>query len=504
MKQFNKMEKSWIMYDWANSVYYTIISVIFPIYFVIPVLYGGYGGTDSQWAFGTSIATLIAAILAPILGALADYEGMKKKLFTLFLSIGLLFTASLVFFNNPAVVVTGYIISYIGITCTILFYDSFLTDVTTVDKMDKLSSWGFAMGYIGGSTIPPVICMAMLMTMSNFLLAIKISIAMTVIWWGLFTIPFLRNVQQTHSLGKVKAGVAGDAFRNIWETLKSLVKRKGLFLFVLAYFFYIDGVHTVISVSTPYATQAGIAPAMLLVAVLAIQIIACVFSIFTAKLSEKFKPLSLILIGVAIYTVICFSAFYLGNSLEATDPYANNALVGAYGQKTIDAAHDLWLAGDVELSTLDSEGKAEIKAYFESVAEAQALYDAGDTELSSVAAEIREGVLSNESAMSTAVVLFWFNCFLIGTAQGGIQAISRSYFSKLVPPEKSNEYFGFFDIFGKFAAVLGPTLYGVFAVATGRSSYGMFSLVVLFIIGGLILIFGRKTMDGEVRTEEAQ
>lgn len=236
-KRFTKTEKSWIMYDWANSVYATnILAVIFPIYF------GNVcqqNGADNLvlWSYGTSAATFIVAILAPILGALADHKGHKMRLFAGFLAIGVVFTLCSALFDQYQMLLVGYVISHIGFSGSCLFYDSFLTDVTTNERMDRVSSWGYAMGYIGGSTIPFIISIVILvvMGMSN-MLAFKLVIVLTSLWWAIFSIPFLKNVRQIYYIQPQK-NLLRSTFSNLLHTAKSIFSHKKILLFMLAYFF---------------------------------------------------------------------------------------------------------------------------------------------------------------------------------------------------------------------------------------------------------------------------
>ncbi len=424
--RFTRTEKSWILYDWANSVYATnIMAAIFPIYFTSVC---GQDTTGLQWwGYGTSIATLVVALLAPLLGALGDYKGMKKKLFSFFVLFGVLFTLLMAVFDIWQLLLTGYILSYIGFAGSCLFYDSFLTDVTTRGRMDKVSSWGYAMGYIGGSTIPFLISIGILlaMGMSNPA-AVKLCVVLTSVWWGIFSIPMLKNVKQKYYIEKKKAHVVSDAFRNICSTFRDIFKNKGIFLFMIAYFFYIDGVNTVIHMSTSYGETLNLDQTGMILALLVTQVVAVPCSILFGRLSKRFGSLPMILSAIVLYFCICVLGFYMGFSVE------------------------------------NAGGSAE------SIANAQ--------------------------------ILFWIMAFLVGTVQGGIQALSRSHFGKLVPPAKSNEYFGFFDIFGKFATVMGPLLISVITAATGRSSLGILSLILLFAAGAGILFFGRA----KIRQAEQQ
>ena len=417
--RMSRNEKNWILYDWANSVYATIImTAIFPIYFTNAANSSGQSG-DYWWSIATSVAMAVVAISAPLIGAFADFRGYKKKLFTFFFVIGLLFTLLTAFTDNWILLLLGYAISHVGFSGSCLVYDSFLPDITTNDRMDKVSSYGFAFGYIGGSTIPFLISIALITFGEKIgidsVMAVKISIIITVLWWGLFTLPFLKNVTQKHGIEKPKTNPVQETFLGIGKTLENIFKNKKIFYFILAYFFYIDGVGTIISMSTSYGTALGLDSTGMILALLVTQLVAFPFSILFSILSKKFGSLKILICAVFLYLCICILGFIMGFGIE-------------------------------------------------------------------------EGFLS----LAEALILFWILAVLVGTVQGGIQAISRSYYGKLVPPDNAGEYFGFFDIFGKFAAVLGPALYALTIDLTGRSSFAILSIILLFVMALLILLIGRK------------
>ena len=417
-KKFTKTEKSWILYDWANSVYATnIMAVIFPIYFGNVC---AQSGADNLvlWSYGTSVATFLVAVLAPVLGALGDHKGHKKRLFMACLVLGVAFTLFSAFTDDYRLLLIGYVVSHIGFSGSCLFYDSFLTDVTTRERMDRVSAWGYAMGYIGGSTIPFVLSIVILFVLGmDNPLAFKLVIVLTSVWWLVFSIPFLKNVHQVHYV-EARKGLFRSTFRNLWTTAKDIFTHKRVFLFVVAYFFYIDGVNTIISISTSYGSKLGLDDISMILALLVTQIVAVPFSILFGKLADKVGSINLLCGAVAIYFCITVVGFFMGFNIEQNP---------------------------------------------------------GD-----------------ESALTLSLTLFWCMAFLVGTVQGGIQALSRSYFGKLIPASRSNEYFGFFDIFGKFAAVIGPLLVALFTQFTGRDSIGVISLAILFLIGEGILFTGRK------------
>lgn len=423
-KRFTKAEKSWIMYDWANSIYATnIMAAIFPIYFAMQANETG----NKLYGFAVSAAALVVAVLAPILGAIGDFSGMKKKLFAGFLVLGLVFTAVMAAFEDWRLMLIGFILSRIGFSGSCLFYDSFLTDVTTPERMDRVSSWGYAMGYIGGSTIPFIISIAVMLLLNQSVLSYKIAILIVVVWWAVFSIPFLKNVKQQYSVEDAPQALAKEAFRNAWKTFKDILKDKKILFFIIAYFFYIDGVDTIISMATNYGETLGLGAIGMILALLVTQIVAVPFSILFGNLAKKVGAMKMIAIAVCVYFVITILGFFMGFNIE------------------------------------------------------QAELSGGDI----------------DAALKLSSALFWILATLVGTVQGGIQALSRSYFGQLIPPERSNEYYGFLDIFGKFSCVIGPALYAATYAATGRASLGILSIIVLF-FGGMVALFaGRKYMKAE-------
>lgn len=407
-KNLTTQEKSWIMYDWANSCYSIIIMAsVLPIFFKSIAKDAGIsaGMADSWWGYGTAIATFVVAVLAPILGTIGDYRGMKMRFFKIFLAIGIGSTAALAFTTNWSYVLTIYIITTIGFYGANIFYDAFLVDVTTEDKMDRVSTLGFALGYIGGSTIPFILSIALIMFSEKLgiskLLATQLSFLITSVWWAVFSIPMLRNVKQVYCIEN-KGNTVAESFRRLVGTFRRIKEYKNIFIFLLAYFFYIDGVNTIIHMATVYGDSLGIDSTNLLLALLVTQIVAFPCAIIFGRLAEKAGSRQMILVGIAIYIVICIIGYRMTTPLE-----------------------------------------------------------------------------------------FWILAILVATSQGGIQALSRSYFGRMIPKENSNEFFGFYDIFGKFAAIMGPALFGLSTQLTGQSKYGVLSVTILFIIGGGILAFSR-------------
>ena len=406
LKHYTKEEKSWIFYDWANSAFSAIVAaIILPVFFKSMAESGGVSAVDATayWGYATSLGTLICAVLAPFLGTLGDFRGMKKKLFTAFMLLGVVSTFLLALTNSWQGLLLFYVLGTLGFSGSCIYYDSFLLDVTDVSRMDRVSSVGYGLGYIGGSTIPLVISLVLIQFGSGFgvptVLATKFSFILTAVWWLVFTIPMLRHVRQKHAI-EPDRDMFAHTLRNMKDTLSMIVKNRGILFFVIAYFFYIDGVGTIIHMATVFGSSCGLDSMDLMVVLLVVQIVAFPFAILYGRLADRFGSRRMILFGIATYIVVCMLGF---NLKEMKD--------------------------------------------------------------------------------------FLLLAVLVGTAQGGIQALSRSFYGKLVPAEHASEYFGFFDVFGKFSAVIGPALFGVVAQLTGVTNYGALAVMFMFILGGAIFMF---------------
>lgn len=407
MKKYSKEEKSWALYDWGSSAYSIIITTaVFPIYYKASATGAGVSLSDSTAYLGYTIAifTFILAMIGPILGTIADYEGMKKRFFVGFFLLGTISTALLAFIPNEnwLLMLICYVFAALGATGANLFYDAFIVDVTTEKRMNSVSSFGYGLGYIG-STIPFILSIAIILLSQNGVLPISVTIAsriaflITAIWWIVFSIPMFRHVKQVHYI-KREPRLVRQSFKRLGKTIREIRQYRALVLFLIAYFFYIDGVGTIIALSTAYGTDLGLDSSSLLIVLFVTQVVAAPFAILYGRLANRFTGKKMLYVGICVYIVICIYAFFLETITD-----------------------------------------------------------------------------------------FWILAMLVATSQGGIQALSRSYFGKLVPKENSNEFFGFYNIFGKFAAILGPLLVAVTSQVTGKSNMGVFSLVVLFVIGLIVL-----------------
>lgn len=274
MKKMTASERSWAFYDWANSAYTLIVvTAILPLYFKSSATQAGIDAATSTayWGYANSFSTLIVSILAPILGTIADFKGFKKRFFIIFATLGVIFTLMLAVVPSDQwlVILICFIVTSIGFTGANVFYDAFLVDVTSEERMDRISANGYALGYVG-SIIPFVISIALIMMAQLNILPLSVTIAsqiafvITALWWGFFTIPMLKNVEQRYYAERVPNPVS-TSFKKLYSTFKNIKAYKPLFIFLIAYFFYIDGVHTVINMSTAFGSDLGISSTTLLI-----------------------------------------------------------------------------------------------------------------------------------------------------------------------------------------------------------------------------------------------
>ena len=411
--KLTKEEKSWIMYDCGNSAYSMAVTTAF-----LPIVFGMFDNVQSSMNLGyfNSLASIIIAVLSPILGTIADYKDKKKRFFIFFAIVGLLSTASLAFVSPSRgqwqLLILFYILSTLGFAGANIFYDSFLVDITTDERMDKVSTNGFAYGYIA-SIIPFGISLIMVYLLGmDKAIGYQAGFIITVLWWGLLTVPLVKNVKQRHYIEPEPNPIA-NSFKRLWSTFKNIRHYKTVFVFLISYFLYIDGVDTIIKMVVPYATTAlggsSLDTFTLLGILLVIQIIAFPCAIIYGNLAKKYSTRAMIVVGIVTYIIACIAAYFI----------------------------------------------------------------------------------------STVWHIFILGA-MIGSAQGGIQALSRSYYAKIIPKEKSNEFFGFYNIFGKFAAIIGPAVMSLTTTLTGNAKYSIFSIIPLFVGGLIVFLSIPKESEGRL------
>ena len=392
------LECAWILYDVGNSAFVLLVATLIPIFFNALAEEGGLSSVDylAYWGYAASAVTIITAVLSPILGTLADTRGFKKPIFILCLVVGVAGCCAMGLAKTWLPFLLIFVFAKVGLSGSLVFYDSMLSDVTTPDRMDVVSSRGYAWGYIG-SCVPFVVCLALVLGSGAIglsqMTALNIALFITAAWWLAMTLPLLKTYRQLHYV-EVEKHAIRQSFARIGHTLRHLHEDKQVFWFLLAFFCYIDGVYTIIDMATAYGTALGLDTTGLLLALLVTQIVAFPSALIFGRLSAKYPSTTLIPVCIAAYAGIALFAFFLTQQWQ-----------------------------------------------------------------------------------------FWVLAFVVGMFQGGVQALSRSHFAKIIPPEKSGEYFGLFDICGKGASFLGTMIVSVGSQLTGSANVGVGSLIVLFIVG---------------------
>jgi UMF1 family MFS transporter len=396
--KLTKQERSFVLYDVGNSAFTLLCTTILPIYFNYLASNEGLSSVDylAYWGYAASICTIVVAVAGPIMGTLSDTKGFKKTIFMASLAVGAIGCILMGLAKEWVIFLVIFIIAKIGYQMSLIFYDSMLPDITSEERMDYVSTQGYAWGYIG-SCVPFILCLIIVLNSDKFGLsmgtAMMISFVIIAVWWVGATLPLLKTYKQKHYVEKPEH-VVKESFGRIGHTLKNARQHKRAFLFLLAFFFYIDGVYTIIDMATAYGTALGLSSTSLLLALLVTQFVAFPFAILFGRLSSKFDSARLITVCILAYLGITIFAMFLVSQIQ-----------------------------------------------------------------------------------------FWILAILVGMFQGGIQALSRSYFTKIIPANMSGEFFGLMDICGKGASFVGTTLVGIVSQMTNSVNLGVGVLTLMFIIG---------------------
>jgi len=419
-KSTNKTIYSWALYDWANSAYATtVMAGFFPLFFKSYYSVGAdVTVSTAELGFANSLSSFIIVLIAPLLGAIADAGSLKKRFLILFAFLGILMSASLALVDkgNWELAALIYTLGNIGFMGSNIFYDSLLPSVSDEKSVDFVSGLGFSLGYLGGGLLF-ALNVFMVQEPSFFALedkvqAIKFSFLSVALWWALFSLPLLLFVEEKKGEKKKDTALLLAGYRRLQLTFKRVASLKGLFLFLIAYWLYIDGVDTIIRMAVDYGMALGFDSSKLIMALLIVQFIGFPATLLVAKLAEIWETKKVIFLSIAVYIFIVLFASFMDNVSE-----------------------------------------------------------------------------------------FYILAVMIALVQGGIQALSRSYYARMIPKKYAAEFFGFYDLIGKFAVILGPLLIAFVALFSHSSRLAIASVAILFLAGGILLFFVdeeqiKKDVDG--------
>jgi UMF1 family MFS transporter len=402
-----KKALAWMFYDWANSAFATVVLVgFFPVFYK-QVLAVDLGNTVSTFYLGlaNSLSGLAIIVLAPILGVMADRTGRQKLFLLIFTLIGVAGTGGLFFLAEDSWMfgLTCFLIAGIGFMGGMVFYDAMLIGIAPPAYYERISSGGYALGYLGGGLL---FAFCILMSLhpqwfgfSGALDAVRWSFLLTALWWAVFSIPLLLTRVGTGAYQPAANNILASSLAQLKETLGHIRDNPLVFKFLLAYWFYIDGIDTIIRMATDYGLSVGIDSNDLIKALLITQFVGFPATLFYGRLGERIGSKNGILLALAVYLVLCVLAYFMDTAAE-----------------------------------------------------------------------------------------FYLLAGVVGLVQGGVQALSRALYASLVPPERSTEFFGFYNMLGKTAVLLGPVLMGTIGAVTGNSRYSVFAIIILLAVGGWVLL----------------
>jgi len=403
-----KVLRSWKLYDWANSAFATTIMAA-----VLPEFYSSVAGSTldrtvatSYWGYSNTIAMLIIAITAPMLGAIGDHSAAKKRFLGAFAALGIIATGLLVGVGNGMWFYASvlYIVGRVGFAGANVFYDSLLPHVAGREEIDRVSAEGYAYGYLGGGML---LALNLLMIMKPWFFGIpdaewgsRISFLTVAVWWALFSVPLLRNVSEPPAV--VRGGESGNpivaGYQRLRKTFRDMRRFRELIKFLVAFWLYNDGINTIIIMAVIFGAEIGIGKHHLIGAILLVQCLGIPFTVIFGRLPRKLGTKRSILLCLGVYGIIVALAFFMHEPLH-----------------------------------------------------------------------------------------FWLLAILVSMVQGGSQALSRSLFGSMIPPSKSAEFFGFYDVSGKFAGILGPATFGLVGQLTDSSRLGIIAVAFFFVAGAAVL-----------------
>jgi len=400
-------QRAWAWYDWANSVYFTtVITAVFPSFYATYAA-AGLEPAQATARFGliTTASVAVVAVMAPILGALADEGGFKKRLLAVFMTIGVAACASMVFIGEGDIALASalFFIGNIGVSGSLVFYDSLLPHVATPRETDRVSAAGYAMGYVSGGIVLSInlawILMPETFGFASSVSAIRASFVTVALWWVAFSLPLFRRVPEPPVAAPVVSSVSVvSAFRRIACTLREIRLYRHAFLMFIAMLLYQDGIQTIIRMAAVYGAEVGIAQTSQIAAFVMVQFVGIPFTFLFGSLGNRFGTKRCIFAAIGVYALATVLAFFM-----------------------------------------------------------------------------------------TTAVHFFALAFLIATVQGGAQALSRALFARLIPRDRTSEFFGFFAVAERFATVFGPALFTLSVMITGNSKSALLAILGLFVAGAWVL-----------------
>lgn len=400
-------EYAWALYDWANSAFATtVMAAFFPVVFK-EYWCAGTAVTESSWRLGvtSALASAVVMVLAPVLGAIGDRSGTRRRLLFAFALLGIAATGSLVLVGRGDWLLAAllFVVGTIGFSCSCVFYDALLVQVAAPDRIDRVSSLGYSLGYLGGGLLF-VLNVCMVQWPAAFGLAdqgqaLNLAFLSVAVWWLVFSLPLLRWVPEPAVTGSIQGTTALRAgLVQLGQTLHEIRRTRAAFVFLVGYWFYIDGVDTIIRMAMDYGLSLGLDRNDLLTALAITQFVGFPAALLFGVLGERLGARTGIFIGIAVYVGITIWGYYMETAAE-----------------------------------------------------------------------------------------FYVLAVAVGLVQGGVQSLSRSLFARLVPADRAAEFFGFYNMLGKFAAVLGPLLMSGVGLLTGNPRTSILAVILLFAIGGLLL-----------------